>query len=791
MNIIALGTLIFFIPLMKDFVLQVGNLGGGKTVEMMGYILASAEETAKAVADLMRQVEAGLITQAQMDEKVKHLRKCYANFPVKIGLLRADCEAEAKRQETAGDKWGAWATRHIADYIFYIGEIGNVPKLPDYAGVQVAAPSVYHFIAWRRNEVDKNPLPDEDEGRDYFGIDEAQDLIPSRRSGDRYVKILSGNADFFRKMGLEVQYQGPQQSQMDKNFKGKTLAASDLALMADGTWKRHDQIKVGDRVISPSLDGSPSRIATVIDTHHHFEDEFYEVRDKITGQYLYGCSAEHILPMTYWRVRRLHRNPRVVDARRVTENMAAREAAKLCAWKVTNHVHTFSSPLIEFDCPDSSIDPYSLGIWLGDGSCSGRNEVEAKEVNVTTQSAEIAEALDDYLGNQITSTTVRTVTGVMRILISSRGQFAADLTRLDLAGKDSGSKFIPDECKRSSSAYRIELLSGLFDTDGYVEASGRMVYTTKSKQLAQDVSDIVHSLGGRANITTRTKTIKNRSFSGAYFNVSVAFSKNPLRLRTWKQDRLRDAGWGSNYVSVVLVMGKPQEVYGIEIDSPSRYYITNEWLVTHNSTKKTLAEKFEYRDPETRLTEDPDTGVPFYFLKYTVFDYSQTEKRKSANFFMPFEDKENPVAVSGGKVIGQGAKLVHRYYGTNVFPRQSLTTKNTMREFLDDNPEAATQVTLEQGTQPPPIGEPGAEGGPPGRQDLLMELAREFTSVYKVLTKNPFFNMDPKDAKNFLKGIMELGNNPLVVMTPKDAKKLLKKLDALPEPEKKGKKKAE
>jgi hypothetical protein len=770
-----------------EVILQGGirSHNSGKTVEMMGAILTFAEETSKAVVALMQQVEAGTITQEYMNERVKHLRICYANFPTKVGLLRADCEAEAKRLDGLGDKWGAWATRHIADYIFYIGDINNVPKLPEYAGVQVAAPSVYHFIAWRRTEVDKSPLPDEDEGRDYFGIDEAQDLIPSRRSGDRYVKILSGNADFFRKMGLEVQYQGPQQSQMDKNFKGKHQVAGDKVLMADGSLKNVEEVKVADRVISPNLDGTPSRIANVIGTHHYLPDYIYEVRDKVTKKRLYSCSPEHILPMTYVRVRRLHRHPRQVEAKRVIEDMSAEKAAKLCGWKVTNHVHTFSSPLIEFDRSDSVVAPYPLGVWLGDGSCASK--LPLRSIVITSQNREIITPFYESYPGECGAGADRKGTPAKSYYISSRGQFAADLTRLGLAGKNSGTKFIPEECKHSSSVYRIELLSGLFDTDGYIEESGRMSYTTKSKQLAEDVSDLVHSLGGRANIRTMTKTIKDRGFIGTYFNVSVAFSKNPLKLRTWKKDRLRDAGWGSNYVSVELVRGKPQEVYGIEIDSPSKYYITNEWLVTHNSSKKVLAEKFEYKDPKTGLTEDPETKTPFYFTKYTVFDYSQTEKRKSANFFMPFEDKENMVAISGDKLVGQGAKLVHRYYGTNVFPRQSLTTRNTMQEFLQENPESATQVTLEQGETPPLPG-----GGEPGtRQDLVVALAQEFTTVYKVLTKNPFYNMDPKDAKNFLKSIVELGNNPLVTMAPKDAKKLLKKLEGLSEPEKKGKKKAE
>jgi len=218
----AAGVLIPFIPLMKDFVLQVGNLGGGKTVEGVGMVLYYAEQTSLTLAELQRKVDAGEIKQSEMDEERKHQRECYLNFPLKMALLKADSERWARSEEALGNKYRAMAYRDMPNHIHFIGNLNEVPKDPDFAGVDSVSPSIYHFIARRRNEVEANPLPDRDEGRDLLLLDEAQDLARSRRSGDRYVKIISENADFFRKMGLEVQYQGPQQSQMDKNFRGKS-----------------------------------------------------------------------------------------------------------------------------------------------------------------------------------------------------------------------------------------------------------------------------------------------------------------------------------------------------------------------------------------------------------------------------------------------------------------------------------------------------------------------------------------------------------------------------------------
>lgn len=210
------------IPLMKDFVLQVGNLGAGKTTEMVGWALAEADETSVKQAERQSRVDAGELTKEQAEAAKQHDRESYLNFPLKMGILRRDCEAWAKSEEILGNKYRAMAYRDLPNHIHFIGRLEKVPKGDDWAGVHSVSPNLYTFLAQRRKMAEDNALPDEDEGRDYLGVDEAQDLLRSRRSGNKYVKLLSEHADFFRKMGLEVQYQGPQQSQMDKNFRGKT-----------------------------------------------------------------------------------------------------------------------------------------------------------------------------------------------------------------------------------------------------------------------------------------------------------------------------------------------------------------------------------------------------------------------------------------------------------------------------------------------------------------------------------------------------------------------------------------
>src|SRR4030067_885803 len=76
--------------------------------------------------------------------------------------------------------------------------------------------------------------------------------------------------------------------------------------------------------------------------------------------------------------------------------------------------------------------------------------------------------------------------------------FKDELRRLGLWMLYSHEKFIPDLYKYNSSRVRRELLRGLLDGDGFVNPHGQPALEQTSKQLADDVTFLVQSLGGYA-----------------------------------------------------------------------------------------------------------------------------------------------------------------------------------------------------------------------------------------------------------------------------------------------------
>ena len=186
--------------------------------------------------------------------------------------------------------------------------------------------------------------------------------------------------------------------------------------------------------------------------------------------------------------------------------------------------------------------------------------------------------------NEITSIAKKPNNQSSTCRITTKGKFVNSLDRLQLKGRGSGSKFIPQICFASSSQFRIRLLDGLIDTDGFVDKMGAIWITTKSLQLALDIEKLVFTLGGFASVRKITKKIKSINFIGEYYEVSLRFEKIINNLLPRKQKRLKNKITNPRHIAINCVKTNSQMVYGIETDSPSKWYITNNWMVTHNST---------------------------------------------------------------------------------------------------------------------------------------------------------------------------------------------------------------
>lgn len=261
---------------------------------------------------------------------------------------------------------------------------------------------------------------------------------------------------------------------------------------------------------------------------------------------------------------------------------------------------------IEFEKKNLPIHPYALGLLIGDGSFVNGTP------KFTNPEKDVVDLLRNYLGKRYSVTVCSTAKDYEYCIADNEkvvrdknndGTFAEGyrngikvrLSQLGLFGCISSSKFIPEIYKYSSVKDRIDILSGLMDTDGSIERQGCYSFSSKSEQLIKDIKFIVESLGGTCTYSKRntryTDKYGNRSKPFLSYRCYFKFNSSILPFKSKKhKDKYNKfpckSKRGTEPVRVIRnieYVGK-QECQCIAIDSKSHLYLTNNCIVTHNTT---------------------------------------------------------------------------------------------------------------------------------------------------------------------------------------------------------------
>ncbi len=146
-------------------------------------------------------------------------------------------------------------------------------------------------------------------------------------------------------------------------------------------------------------------------------------------------------------------------------------------------------------------------------------------------------------------------------------------------------KHIPTAYLRASEAQRRALLAGLLDTDGTVNKSGNIAFAVTDRRLADDVFELVVSLGYRA--TMSTKRVRGRTQeSSTCFTISFTAREAVFNLRR-KVDRqtgsIRPGTRSRFIVDVRPIESVP--VRCVQVDNAEHMYLAGRTMIpTHNST---------------------------------------------------------------------------------------------------------------------------------------------------------------------------------------------------------------
>jgi phosphate starvation-inducible protein PhoH len=252
-----------------------------------------------------------------------------------------------------------------------------------------------------------------------------------------------------------------------------------------------------------------------------------------------------------------------------------------------------SCGIVHFDSRDVPIEPYLLGVLLGDGSfrmITPRISTADDEISAAVASCldddhrlkKVANRLYDYCivrkGNRPSSPSG-----------NRRNGYRASLQSLGLDGLMSHEKFIPHDYLHNNVAVRLAVLQGLMDTDGTVAPQGcSQIYTTTSPDLADGVRFLVESLGGKCKVRT---AIKHFTHKGVRKRGKLAYNltfRLPVGMSAFRLSRKRDAYWGGKKYGTrrfirSITPVREAECQCILIDDPSHLYLTDNFIVTHNT----------------------------------------------------------------------------------------------------------------------------------------------------------------------------------------------------------------
>ena len=302
------------------------------------------------------------------------------------------------------------------------------------------------------------------------------------------------------------------------------------------------------------------------------------------------CCGEHLWAVVTPEDKRRGKPARVLE----TQEMIGRLRG--------THAHRFELPLIsrpaEFEPQSVPMDPYALGLLLGDGCIT-----TSTTPSFSTGDPELALALE----MQLEGIELAYKSGfdyVLRHRAGGRGgtRIANPVTRtlreLGLAGARSATKFVPDVYLHNSSDVRLALLQGLLDTDGgpvtQRRRSCRVRYTTTSPQLRDDVVFLVRSLGGVVYWRTRPAAgrppgrAKGRPVgyrSDAFvLDIRLPEGIEPFRLtrKRWTYRAFGGGGRPMRFVDSIEPEGEEDTVC-IQVAAADSLYVTDDFLVTHNT----------------------------------------------------------------------------------------------------------------------------------------------------------------------------------------------------------------
>lgn len=321
---------------------------------------------------------------------------------------------------------------------------------------------------------------------------------------------------------------------------------------------------MGDLKIGDKLCGTNQTIQEVVGIYPKGEKEIYKLKFS-NGQEV-ECCEDHL-----WSITTNYNSTKILTTKQMFEDSRLKV---LQPNNSTKYKYFINTTVVDFDKKDFVLDPYVVGLLIGDGSLSGNGSIEL------SLALDQRDALNDMILPEGIKFTVTEdlVKHYLRVKFSKVEQYDKNPSMFDyvkqigLFGTNSSTKFIPKEYLYSDYKSRIRLLKGLEVTDGHINKRGLLEYSTISEQLCNNVVELLRGLGKQVHFY-----LKDR------LNDSQCFSTRPIYVIS----ELKGYKHGIKLVEIEKT-NTFTEMQCIKVSNPDHLYITNDYVITHNTTTASI-----------------------------------------------------------------------------------------------------------------------------------------------------------------------------------------------------------
>lgn len=398
---------------------------------------------------------------------------------------------------------------------------------------------------------------------------------------------------------------------------GKCLAKGTKVLMYDGTYKKVEDVKIDDLLMS--TDSNPTKVIGIC----HGVEEMFSIAQKRGMTYV--ANKSHVLSLK-------PSGKKLIKKFGETLNIDISHFLQLPKWQ-KDRLYGYKLG-INFPEKKLPLDPYMLGLWLGDGSCN-RPCITTPDIEIRSAIYDFAKSINNTIRIDSSSSSscpsYYIVAGRSQEIIKLDNQLnfiekfknACDASRKTgignsnisvaaIKGSKAGgyfwkrnenngipfklmlrslnvlnNKHIPFEFSRNSRKNRLELLAGLVDTDGYYSNKAGYEIVQKNERLSNDIVWLCRSLGFYTSINQKLATTKRHDgtiYSCPVFRIQIygAVNEIPCRVRR-KQAKINTPNKDNMRGQLTITSIGEGEYYGFELED-SKLFFLEDFTVTHNTS---------------------------------------------------------------------------------------------------------------------------------------------------------------------------------------------------------------